>query len=188
MTTATDAISSFAKITFWFLLARGVLATAFGLLALFAPVSTFKALIFVFGIFSLIDGLISVIAGFALRGPQWGWVVFNGVIGIALGVIAMRYPATAALAILLLIAAWALISGLLHIMGAFGLKSEGAKGGIWTLISGLISVSLGVLFIAFPVTGIKTVVLVVGIYALVYGISLIVGAFTAKKTIKNVLA
>ncbi|HPU13019.1 MAG TPA: HdeD family acid-resistance protein [Aeromicrobium sp.] len=188
MTTIEDSISSFAKITFWFLLARGIVATVFGLLALFQPVSTFKVLLFIFGIFCLLDGVISIVAGFALRGPQWGWIVFNGFIGIILGFIAMRYPESAAVAIFLLIAAWALVSGLLHIFGSFGLKSEGDPGWYWTLISGLISVSLGVFFFAFPKTGLATVVLVLGIYALIYGVVLIFGAFGARKAIKNAFA
>lgn len=185
MTTTSDVLRSAGRAAFAFLLARGILAIIFGLLALFSPVSTLKALIFVFGIFSIVDGLISIFAGFVLRAPSWGWVVFNGVLGIVIGVIALRHPQTAALAMVLVIAAWSLASGFFHVYGSFQLKSLGEKGWYWTLLSGLVSISLGVLFVAFPVPAVATLVLLIGIYALVYGVTLIFAAFSARSLAKQ---
>lgn len=187
MTTPSEVLGSAAKATFWWLLLRGIVVIIFGLMALFWPASTFKALILVFGIFSIIDGVISIGAGFILRAPQWGWIVFNGILGIVIGVIALRHPATAALAMLLVIAAWSLVSGFLHIFGSFGLKSEGVDGWYWTLISGILSVTLGILFIAFPLPGLATIVLLIGIYALIYGVTLILAAFTGRKVAKQLV-
>lgn len=187
MTISVDDVRSGVRFAFWYLVVRGAVAIVFGLLALIFPVKTVAALIIAFGIFSIIDGVIGLAAGFVLRGDRWGWVVLNGILGVVIGVIALRFPETTALAFLLLIAMWALVSGLFHIVGSFSLKRLGAPGWGWTLLTGVLSVSLGVLFFINPIAGVGTIVVVIGIYALAYGVLLIAAAITGRKLVGSVL-
>lgn len=188
MTISTDDLRSAGNATFALLLMRGLLALAFGLLALFFPVGTTKALIFAFGIFSIIDGVFALLAAFVLRGEKWGWVAFTGALGVFVGVIAMRFPQTAAFAILLLIAVWALMAGAFQISGSFSLKSLGHRQWYWLLITGVVSAGLGLLLLFNPVTGIKSIVLLLAVFALLYGALLVLSAFATRSAVNAMIA
>lgn len=184
---SAEAIATAARATFLFLLVRGLVALGFGLLAVFVPASTAKGLIFVFGIFCLIDGVLGLIAAFVLRGPRWGWILFGGILGIVLGIIALRFPETIALAVLLLIAAWAMIAGAFLIAGSFSLKRLDAKGWYWSLVAGAVVLALGVLLLFNPVTGVKSMVVLLGIFALISGVALVVAAFSTRTAAKRLV-
>ena len=179
-----DDLRAAARATFAYLLVRGLLVLAFGILALLWAGPTGKGIIYVFAIFSIIDGVL----GFVLRGQSWGWVVFSGVLGIVIGIIAFRWPAAIGLALILLIAMWALIIGSFQIAGSFTLKSLGDSGWYWTLIAGLVAVALGVLMLLNPSFSAKTIVVIIGIFAIAYGLFQIIGAFSVRKLTKEALA
>lgn len=160
---------SLATTIWWLMLARGALAIVFGLVAIVAPVSTIAALLIIFGVFSIVDGIVAVAGGVATRGTSWGWVVFNGLLGIVIGIVALRYPETTLLAMVLVIAAWALVTGVFAIFGAIEGRREGGRAWGWTLVSGILSVLLGLLFTLDPVAGAGTLVLVTGVYAVLLG-------------------
>lgn len=183
-----DDLRAAARATFAYLLVRGLLVLAFGILALLWAGPTGKGIIYVFAIFSIIDGVLGILAGFVLRGQSWGWVVFSGVLGIVIGIIAFRWPAAIGLALILLIAMWALIIGSFQIAGSFTLKSLGDSGWYWTLIAGLVAVALGVLMLLNPSFSAKTIVVIIGIFAIAYGLFQIIGAFSVRKLTKEALA
>src|SRR5262245_21999071 len=92
----------------WALALRGVLALLFGFLALTRPGITLTAIVLLIGAYMLVDGVLAVVA--SLRGmragDRWGWMLFEGIIGIAAGLIVLRTPATGALVLLWLVAFW----------------------------------------------------------------------------------
>jgi uncharacterized membrane protein HdeD (DUF308 family) len=180
----------------WSLLIRGIVAVLFGLAALLWPGLTVLLLVSLFGAYALIDGVISVGTAFRERKvvSQWWLLLIEGLVGIAIGVITFVWPAITALILLYLIAIWAIVTGLFEIGAAFsgqerstgflgqgrsmGFSGQGRMGREWTLaVAGIISVILGILLIAQPGAGLLTVVLFVAIYAIVFGILLIIRAF-----------
>lgn len=165
----------------WLYAVRGVLAVIFGLLALIWPGQTLLALVLLFGAYALVDGIFSVVAGIAFRRyfERWWAVLLEGIVGIIVGLLAFFWPNITALVLLYLIAAWALITGIFEIVAAIQFRR--VITGEWTMIlSGLLSIIFGILLFVFPASGAVSVIWVIGIYAIVFGISEIMFAFRLR--------
>jgi uncharacterized membrane protein HdeD (DUF308 family) len=173
----------------WFLL-RGLIAIALGVVALFFPGLTLVAFALVFAAFSFADGLFSLVAG--IRGAsshaeRWGALVLSGLLGIGVGVVFFVWPlvATAAYAfvLVLLIAFWALFSGLFELSAAVRLRKE-IKGEVWLGLVGLFSIALAIAVFWLLATSTSATLLsvgwLIGIYALASGVALLALAFRLR--------
>jgi len=167
----------------WLLLLRGVAAIAFGLLAFLWPDLTLLTLIFLWGLYAIADGIIALWAAIASKGgeiaPRW-WLAVVGIAGIVAGALAFVWPGMTALVLLLFIASWAIVIGILQIWGAIRLRRE--IEGEWLLgLSGLLSVAFGVIMFAQPGAGALAVVWLIGWFAILAGCVYIALAFQLKK-------
>jgi uncharacterized membrane protein HdeD (DUF308 family) len=164
---------------YWWLMAiRGLLAVLFGLAALVWPRLTLFVLVILFGAYALVDGVMTVIVSLQERKHlrQWWVVLLRGIAGIIAGVLTFVWPAITALALLYIIAAWAIVTGIFEIASAFSGRLP--VGQEWMLVlAGVLSVLLGVLLAILPGVGLLSLVWLIGIYALVFGILLIIRAF-----------
>jgi uncharacterized membrane protein HdeD (DUF308 family) len=162
----------------WSLVIRGVLAILFGLVAFFYTGQTITALIYVFGAFALLSGIVTLVA--AVRAGEahrhWGWLAASGLIGVAAGVVSFVNPNATALAFVYLVAAWAVLSGVAEI--AFALALPQALAHPWLeALSGALSVLFGVLLAVWPKSGETALIWLIGIYAILYGASMLYHAF-----------
>jgi uncharacterized membrane protein HdeD (DUF308 family) len=164
----------------WIMAVRGVAAIVFGVLTFIWPGASLFALVLLFGAYSVVDGAFNIGAGISMRGePRWGWLVFGGAISIAVGVLTFLWPGITAFALLMLIAAWALVTGVAEIAAAIRLRKH--VRGEWLLaLSGILSIAFGVLMFLFPGTGALAVVLWIGAYAVVFGVLLLALAFRLR--------
>jgi uncharacterized membrane protein HdeD (DUF308 family) len=111
-------------------------------------------------------------------------VLLRGLAGVAVGVVTVIWPNITALALVYLIASWALVTGGLEIAAAIRLRK--VISGEWLLIlSGLAAVALGIVLVLFPEPGALALVLLIGVYALVSGVLLIVLAFRLRSWLKS---
>ena len=160
---------------------RGAVALVFGLLALTNPGMTLAALVLLFGAYALVDGAFTVFSAIAHRRnePHWVSLLAGGIVGIFVGVLTFLWPGITATALLFLIAAWAVVLGVLQIATAIRLRK--AITGEWLLgLAGALSVMLGLLLFAFPDSGALAVVMWIGAFALVNGILLIALGFRLR--------
>ena len=166
----------------WVFLLRGIVAVVFGLIAIFMPVAAFLSLVFVFGAFALVDGIFTIISAFTsnAKSENWWWLILEGLFGILIGVLTIIQPAAMGEAWLLLIAAWAIITGVLEIITEFRLRKE-ITGEFWLILGGLVSVAFGVFVAMAPTAGAFAVGTIIGIYALVFGVFLIMLALRLRK-------
>jgi uncharacterized membrane protein HdeD (DUF308 family) len=165
----------------WLLLLRGIAGIIFGVLTFFWPEMSLVALVLLFGAFAFADGVFTFINGIRERraNDRWWLLILQGLMGIGAGVVTAVWPAISALALLYVIAAWALVTGALEIAAAIRLRK--VIEGEWLLaLSGIASVLLGILLFVFPGPGALAVVLWIGAYALVSGVLLIVLAFRLR--------
>ena len=170
----------------WMLVVRGIAALTFGVLAIVWPSSSVLALVLVWGTYAMIDGVTSVaLAVRAGRSRQrWGWLLFDGVVGIAAAVLTMLWPQITAFALLMLIAVWAVITGVAKIAAAIELRR--VIHGEWILgLSGLLSIAFGVLMMVFPGAGALAVVTIIGVYAIAIGALLTVLGFRIRSLAKH---
>jgi len=161
----------------WSLLVRGIIAVLFGLAALFWPGLTLLVLIYIFGAFALVEGIVAIYHSFQVRSAQTNWwmLLLEGIAGVILGILVFIWPGITALILLFLIAAWALITGIIELVAAF------TTGMGWLLaLAGALSILLGIVLFARPRAGILSLVWVIGIYAIIWGVLLIVRAFQAR--------
>ena len=166
----------------WIVALQGVAAIVFGILALVWPGITLLALVFLFAAYALVDGALALIRGFRRGGdgdrPDW-WRVARGVVGIAAGVIAFAMPDITTYALLLVIAAWAIVSGGIELMAAYQLRD--VIRGEWLLaLDGVVAILFGVALIVFPSAGALAVVWLIGAFAIVSGVVLLMVAFRLR--------
>jgi uncharacterized membrane protein HdeD (DUF308 family) len=167
----------------WLLLLRGIAAIAFGLLAFLWPGLTLLTLVFLWGIYAIADGILALWAAIASKGgeiaPRW-WLAVVGIAGILAGTLAFVWPGMTALVLLMFIASWAIVIGVLQIWGAIRLRKE--IEGEWLLaLSGVLSVAFGVIMFAQPGAGALAVVWLIGWFAILAGCVYIGLAFQLKK-------
>src|ERR687893_2151341 len=135
----------------WVLALRGLAAIVFGVLAFLWPSITLFVLVLLFGAYMFVDGIFAIVAavGAAGREARWWLLLIEGVLGVLAGLVAAFWPGLTALALLYFIAAWAIVSGILEIVGAIRLRQEIV--GEWALgLSGALSVLFGVLLAVIP--------------------------------------
>jgi uncharacterized membrane protein HdeD (DUF308 family) len=158
----------------WAVALRGVAAVAFGIVAVIWPDVTLSVLVLLFGAYALVDGVISLttaLLGGSLGDRRRGWLVLEGVVGIAVGLITFAWPDITTVALLWLIAAWAIGTGVLEIGAAVRLRRELTNE--WLLVlGGVLSVAFGLFLVVRPEDGALAVVWVVGLYAIVFGAAL----------------
>ncbi|NGT16242.1 HdeD family acid-resistance protein [Achromobacter insolitus] len=161
---------------------RGVVAILFGLMALLMPAITLSALVLVWGAFALVDGVLALVAGVRIRDngkPLWALIVV-GLLGIAAGIVTFVYPGLTALVLLYIIAIWALVSGVFQIVAAIRFRKDIRNE--WLLgLSGLVSILFGGMMIMQPGAGALALVWVIGLYAVFFGILLVVFSFRLKQ-------
>lgn len=165
----------------WVML-RGVAALIFGLLALFNPDITIAALVILFGAYALVDGIFTIVSAIANRHgePHWVALLVGGIVSFAAGVVTFLMPGLTALTLLYLIAAWAIITGILEIVAAIRLR-EAIRGEWMLILAGVLSVLFGLLLFIEPGAGALAVVLWIGAYAIVFGIVLIMLSFRLRQ-------
>jgi uncharacterized membrane protein HdeD (DUF308 family) len=158
----------------WAVLLRGIAGILFGIITFLAPGISLTTLVLFFGAYAFADGVLAIASAIMRRGTtdRWWVVLLEGLAGVAAGVVTLFFPGITALVLLYIIAAWALVTGVLEIVAAIRLRK--AITGEWLLaLSGIASIALGVLLVLAPGAGALALVLWIGAYALVFGALLV---------------
>jgi len=165
----------------WVLLLRGAFAILFGIVALAYPGITLGSLVLYFAVFAFVDGMSNVFHAFFGREETESWwvLLFEGLLGIAFGVITFQAPGITTLMLLLYIGFWAIATGVLRIILAVGLRHEIA-GEWWMALGGLVSILFGLSMVSRPGAGALAVLTVIGIWSIVTGFSLVFLSFKVR--------
>lgn len=151
----------------WTIALRGLVAIAFGILAMIAPGAAFLSLVLLFGVYAIVDGTLALVLASRRVQPR-GALIARGIVSIAAGVIAFVWPGITAFALLLVIAGWAIVAGVLEIAMAIQLRKQ--LEGEWLLaVEGVLSAAFGVLLLLSPLIGAIVLGLWIGAWALVIG-------------------
>lgn len=155
----------------------GVLMIVLGAIFLAHPGFALATVLVLIGAFLIVYGVVLALAGLIGHAEGRGWAIFTGILGVIVGIIAIAWPGMSALALLYILGAWAIVTGVVDIAGAF---VSGLKGGkrVWLIIVGVLSVAIGIVFFVYPVSGALAILWLVGIYLIVYGLLRIVDGFT----------
>jgi uncharacterized membrane protein HdeD (DUF308 family) len=158
---------------------RGLAAIALGIMSLFWPKATFLSIVLLFGIYALVDGVLAL--GLSVKGavhPR-GAMIFRGLVGVAAGLITLLYPGLSGLAMIYVIAAWAVISGGIEMVMAISMRRRIQHE--WLLgTEGVLSIIFGILLAMSPLAGAIVLGLWIGAFALVLGGILLSTAFRLR--------
>jgi uncharacterized membrane protein HdeD (DUF308 family) len=165
----------------WTLVLRGAVAILFGALAFAWPGVTLTALVLLFGAYALVDGIAGIVMGIKDYGEKERWwaTLLGGIVSVGAGLITFFMPGITALALLTVIAIWAVLRGIADIAAAIRLRK--VIRGEWLLaLVGALSIAFGILLIARPGTGALAVVWWIATYAIAMGVTLVILGFRAR--------
>jgi len=182
-----ENVGSILSRNWWLMLLRGIAAIAFGVLIFAKPQISLQVLVYLFGVYVLVEGILGIAVAVQARGEldSWGVLFLWGLFGVAVGVLTFVKPEITALALLFYIALWAIATGVLEIAAAIRLR-ELIKNEWLLILAGLVSVAFGVLLIARPEAGVLAVLALIGVYAIVFGVLLVTFAFKIRSFVSKV--
>lgn len=161
----------------WVVLLEGILAILVGLFLLYSPAATTVFLIQVLGIFWLAGGIISVLGAFIFSGNRL-WKLLAGVLSIIAGIVILTYPLYSPFVVLTLfvifIGVWAMITGVVRVIGAF--KGEGWGSGIL----GILTIILGILLLMNTLAGALALPWVFGFFLILGGIVAVIAGLKMR--------
>lgn len=195
MSSEVSSITSFIKSVWWLVLLRGVFAIILGIFAFIWPVATAGAVFWVFGVYAIVDGITGIVQAVANRevDPAWGWLLAIGILGVIAGIIVLSFPfavGTLALLVLLwIIVIWAIVSGIAGIPAAASIAGGGGRtlGIVWSVLSIVFGIVLGVLIFTSTQGALVGLIYVIGAYAVLAGIVLVVVSIQARVGAKRVV-
>jgi uncharacterized membrane protein HdeD (DUF308 family) len=182
----SEAIGRFFPVDkkhWWQVAVRGLIALIFGIMLLAWPGVSLFIFAILFGAFAFVDGIFTLVAAvnYKAGAGRRTWLFVRGILGIIVGIITFFWPAITMLALVLLIGAWALVTGIMELIFAFSaVRETGAK---WLFaVSGILSIILGILLLVSPLAAAIAVIWVIGAYAVIVGIVLIVLGFRLRSS------
>jgi uncharacterized membrane protein HdeD (DUF308 family) len=165
----------------WAIALRGLVAVLFGIATFMRPHITLWMLIALFGAYALVNGIFTVIEAFRrdVSRERWWALLFEGVVGVVIGVATLTWPGLTAMGLLFLIAFWAIMTGVFEIITAIRLRHE-IRGEWMMALIAILSMAFGFLLVAFPATGALSVILIIGAFAFATGALMIALAFKLR--------
>ena len=172
-----DALSEVLAESWWAVGLRGIFGILFGLICLLTPGVAVEVFVILFAAYMLVDGVFAIISGIkaARNGERWGMLILEGIVDLAAGAVAVFWPAITLVALIWIVAIWAIVSGALMLGAAFTLNLD--HGRWWLALGGIASVIFGILLVVEPLIGAVVLTMWIGAYALVFGIFLLILAF-----------
>lgn len=157
---------------------RGVVAILFGIVAIVWPEITVLSLALLFGIYTLLDGITSLMMGIGQDTDRM-YLITLGILGVLAGVLALVWPRITVIVLLVIIAVWAIVAGVMQIAAAIRLRK--VIHNEWFLaLSGVVSLVLGLLLIVQPAEGAIALVIAIATFAIVWGVILVVLGFRVR--------
>jgi uncharacterized membrane protein HdeD (DUF308 family) len=176
----SDAMSACLARNWWAVLLRGLLAIVLGVLTLALPAVSLASLVLLFAVYMLADGVLGILSAIraARRHERWGWLVLEGLLDLAAGIAALVWPGLTIIVFVVLVAVWAIVTGVALLGATFRLNRQHGR---WLMgLAGVLSLVWGILLIVAPIGGALVLMLWIGAYALVFGITLVVLAFRLR--------
>jgi uncharacterized membrane protein HdeD (DUF308 family) len=157
----------------WVVVVRGLLALWFGVAAIIWPGVTLMTLVLLFGGFAIAEGILALIGLFNRDSATRRWeMALHGIVSIIAGVLTFAWPGITTLALLYLIAARAILTGVFAIAAAIELRKTITNE--WLLaLNGLVALFFGIGVVIWPGAGALVLVGLIAAYAIVTGLLLI---------------
>lgn len=181
----SDPFRSLFKQIWWVVLLRGIFAVLFGIISLAWPAITVWALVVVFAVYAIVDGVVLAVQSVRDKVDGWGWWLAMGVVSVLAGLVALFWPGITALVLLYVIAFYAILFGIAGIIGGVRFRKVPDSGWQWSVLAGVLAVLFGIVLLLFPGEGILGLIVLLGVYAILFGVLLVLLAFQVRAAAKK---
>jgi uncharacterized membrane protein HdeD (DUF308 family) len=174
-------MAEFLEKTWWLAVVRGVIAVLFGVFALVNPEGAGYLLVFIFGIFLLIDGLLNVAGSiiYYRSAVDWWVLLVVGVLELGVAMVTFAHPEITGTVLAILIGLWGLFKGVIELMAGIAFREE--VEGEWILIlTGVLTIAFGIFALMLPFTESTAAIFLLGLYAMLNGVLWMVIGFEAR--------
>jgi uncharacterized membrane protein HdeD (DUF308 family) len=171
-----DELKAFRSL-WWLFMVFGVLAAIAGILLIFWPDISLVTLAVLLGIFLLVDGAFDVVAAIFGKGEGRVLLAILGVLSFIAGVILVKHPFTGLVALVIIVGAWFIVSGVVRFVAAFSDREYRGT----NIAIGVLDIVAGVIVLAWPDLGLKTMAILAGIVLVIRGIAFIYGGWMIRK-------
>lgn len=158
------------------ILIRGIIAILIGAMAIFWPGVGIQVLVLIFGIYAFLDGALALFSGVSLNSVA---MVIEGIVGVLVGIYIFFWTEQAVVLFILVIAVWAIVTGIFEIIAGLQLRRQIANEFL-LLFVGIVSILFGSLIFIKPAILAVAISFIFGVYALIFGIFLVALAITVK--------
>ena len=166
---------------------RGALLIVFGIVAMVAPIGTAVVLAIIIGIFAIVDGIVDLIDAIRHRGTSGvGLRVFLGIVSLLFGIVILVWPGKTIGFMVILIAIWSILIGALQIIANIGIRKEAPGAWVWGVVAGAIGLIFGIVVLFNLGIGLVALIWLIGIWAIIFGVALIVLGLQVRKAAKAV--
>lgn len=177
------SLSQMAQQVWWYPVVRGVIAVVIGVIVMANPASSVIFLVRVLGAFLIVDGIVTLVDALRRRraaGGDSGWRLTGGVLGVVIGVVLLVWPSATLGILAIVLGAWAVVAGIIATLGALGMRSVPGSGWGWGLFWGLVTLAFGFALIFSPHESVSVIAWIIGLYAVLSGIVLVVLGFVVR--------
>ncbi len=174
-------IPEFSRNWKW-MIARGIVSVIFGIGAILYPFTAVTALAIFFGAYAFVDGVFATVSIFTssfARKHFWSFLI-EGITGIAAGILTFFIPEITLYGLVILVSVWAFVTGIFEIVTAIKLRKI-IDGEFFMIISGLLSIIFAVLVFVMPFAGLVMMIYLIGVYAVMFGIMLVISALSMRE-------
>lgn len=172
--------------SWWLLALRGGVAIVFGALAVLWPAITLATLAALFAAFALLGGAVWIFGALRNRGrdERWWLHLLLGAVSVGAGMVAALQPGVTIVALVLLMGANALLTGVFDIVVARRVRRH-IKGEWLLVLNGVASIAFGLLVLLFPLgAGALALAWLVGLYAIMTGAVLLALALKVRSWLR----
>lgn len=174
-------VSKVLRSVWWLPVLRGIVLLVLGIALLAQPTVTTAAIVWLFGLFAVVDGVLAAAQGLANRGtPGAGWWVVEGLGGVLVGAVVMLWPGPTVRVLFFLLAAWLLVLGVVSIIASVAISRSRDVGWHWPFALGLVSTLFALLLVVRPQQSLAVFAVLLGLFAFVSGALNVVGGFAVR--------
>jgi len=178
---------SYLSSKWWILTIQGIAAILFGIACVFWPGLTLVTFVYLFGLYLLLAGVLSMVEGLMSIGRRKAWVLtlLLGLIEIGLGVYLLRHPSVAFGILVLLVGFMLVFFGVFAIVSALAEKDSSATGKMLSIITGVIAALAGIYMFFQPEASGVAFVWIIGLFALIQGPIMIAMSLDVKSMLEE---
>ncbi|HER08321.1 MAG TPA: hypothetical protein ENO20_05355 [Bacteroides sp.] len=167
---------NYQKNSWWIEGLKGLLVLILGIICLVNPAGALAAIAIYLGILAIAAGLGIVIVSVAGKGSYWQFWIVEGFFNLIIGILLVSFPKAAIHILIVFISLWIIAMGILQLFTYSNLRKSGHTSNL-VLFTAILSLLIGILFLFNPFEGAKVVAIILGIFALIYGVSSLITAF-----------